>query len=437
MRKFRNTTTLVVAGCAFLTLVAAGTSTASATAHHPAATTSGKNVTLVWWNNATSGVLLNVFNNAAKAFHAAHPSVTIQNVPIQNEVLQDTKIPLALQGGNPPDIFQQWGGGREATEVTSGKLMDMTQASASWIKQEVGSVASGWAVKGKQYGIPYDLHVVGFWYRKDLFTKAGITSAPTTMDQLNADVTKLKAANIQPIAVGSKDKWPDAFWWEYFALRECSTSVLQKAMSTINLNYPCFMKAGADMTAFIKTNPFNTGYLATPAQQGAGSSAGLVANGTAAMELQGDWDPGVMDSLTTNKNINDDLGWFPFPAVSGGAGNPTTVLGGGDGFSCSTQSTSYCPEFLKYLDSKSVQIQIAGASVGLPVNTAAASGVSVPAEKGVLNYYKNINYLQTYFDVAFPVNVGNAIDAAIANFFAGQGTPQSIIQAVAQAAKTK
>jgi raffinose/stachyose/melibiose transport system substrate-binding protein len=165
MRKFRKTTTLIVSGCAFLTLVAAGTSTASAAVHQRAATSSGKNVTLVWWNNATAGILLNVFNNAAKAFHAAHPNVTIQNVPIQNEVLQNTKIPLALQGNNVPDIFQQWGGGREASEVTSGKLMNMTQASAGWVKQEVGSVASGWAVNGKQYGIPYDLHVVGFWYR--------------------------------------------------------------------------------------------------------------------------------------------------------------------------------------------------------------------------------------------------------------------------------
>ena len=109
-----------------MTLVATGTTSASAAAHNPAATVSGKKVTLVWWNNATTGTLLNVFNNAIKAFDAANPDVTIQNVPIQNEVLQDTKIPLALQGNNVPDIFQQWGGGREATEVTSGKLMDMT-----------------------------------------------------------------------------------------------------------------------------------------------------------------------------------------------------------------------------------------------------------------------------------------------------------------------
>ena len=435
MRKFRRSVILLVSGCAVATLLASGANPAVAASAKPAASTA--DVTLTWWNNATTGVLLKVWNNAIASFHKMHPNVTIQNVPIENEVLQDTKIPLALQGSNPPDIFQQWGGGSEATQVTSGKLMDMTMASASWIKSEVGAVASGWAVDGKQYGIPYDLHVVGFWYRKDLFAKAGISSPPATITQLDADVTKLRAANIQPIAVGSKDRWPDAFWWEYFALRECSLSTLKTAMRTINLNYPCFVKAGQDLTAFIKTNPFNTGYLATPAQTGAGSSAGLVANGTAAMELQGDWDPGVMQPLTTNKNLFNELGFFPFPSVSGGAGNPTTVLGGGDGFSCSTKSTMYCPLFLKYLDSKTVQVGVAGAAVGLPVNSAAVTAIPVTAEKEAIADYKNAAYLQTYFDIAFPTNVGQALDSAIADYFAGQGSPQSIIQAVAQAAKTK
>ena len=109
------------------------------------------------------------------------------------------------------------------------------------------------------------------------------------------------------------------------------------------------------------------------------------------MELQGDWDPGVIDSLTTSKSINNELGWFPFPTVPGGAGNATTVLGGGDGFSCSTQSTSACPKFLEYIDSTAVQKQIAGAAVGLPVNAAASTALSVAAEKGVLNYYKNVS----------------------------------------------
>ena len=237
-------------------------------APHSTKPNASKSVTLTWWNNATSGDLLKVWQNAIKSFEATHPGVKIENEPIQNEVLQNTKIPVALSSGSPPDIFQQWGGGREASQVPSGELMNMTTATSGWIKT-VGAVADGWQVRGQQYGIPFDLHIVGFWYRKDLFAKAGINSPPATLNQLESDVTKLKAAGIAPISVGSKDKWPDAFWWEYFALRECSTGVLQKAMSSINLSNSCFVKAGNAMTAFMKTSPFQTGFLATPAQTGA------------------------------------------------------------------------------------------------------------------------------------------------------------------------
>ena len=89
------------------------------------------------------------------------------------------------------------------------------------------------------------------------------------------------------------------------------------AVKAISANYPCFVKAGNDLKSFMATKPFQTGFLGTPAQVGAGSSAGMVANGKAAMELQGDWDPAVMTPLTTDKNYLSKLGWFPFPAVSG------------------------------------------------------------------------------------------------------------------------
>ena len=45
---------------------------------------------------------------------------------------------------------------------------------------------------------------------------------------------------------------------------------------------------------FAATEPFNQGFLTTPAQQGATSSAGLLANDQAAMELMGAWNPGVI-----------------------------------------------------------------------------------------------------------------------------------------------
>jgi raffinose/stachyose/melibiose transport system substrate-binding protein len=428
MRSIRKSAVVALAASAALALAACGSS-------GPSGSSANGHATLTWWTNATAGQLKTVWQQAATAYHATHPNVTIQVEPLQNEAFL-TKVPAALASSNPPDIYQQWGGGQEATQIPSGKVTDLTKLASGWIGQ-LGAAAAPWQVNGKQYGIPYDLHTVGFWYRKDLFARAGLTSPPATIAELESDVTKLKAAHIVPIAIGSKDKWPDAFWWEYFALRECSTTTLKAAMKAVDVSAPCFTKASQDLKSFMSTNPFQTGYLGTPAQVGAGSSAGMVGNGQAAMELQGDWDPGVMAPLTSDKNLNSQLGWFPFPAVTGGAGDPATVLGGGDGFSCTTGAAEpACADFLKYIDTAAVQEKVVGANVGLPANPAASPALTMPGMKQVLQSNKAAPYLQTYFDIAFPTSVGTALDAAVANYFAGQGTAQAITTAVAQAKAT-
>ena len=68
---------------------------------------------------------------------------------------------------------------------------------------------------------------------------------------------------------------------------------------------------------FAATEPFNDGFLTTSAQQGAGSSAGLVANHKAAMELMGAWDPGVIASLTPDEK--------PLPTSAGSPSPPSTA----------------------------------------------------------------------------------------------------------------
>ena len=440
MRTSRIPAIAVLAAAALGAAACGGSSSpkSTATGGTPSANTSSSNAdstapaTLTWWHNGTADPVLSLWQKTADAYHAAHPNVTIKVDPIQNEQFQ-TKVPLALQGNDFPTLYQQWGGGGEASQLSSSKVMDLTAATSSWISQ-LGPAAAGWQVKGKQYGIPYDLHVVGFWYRKDLFAKAGISAPPTTLDELNADVAKLKGAGVTPVSIGSKDRWPDAFWWESFAVRECSLDTLKTQIPALKLSDPCFKKAGEDVAAFLATKPFQNSFLGTPAQQGAGSSAGMVANGQAAMELQGDWELGVMTPLTSDKNLGSEVGWFPFPAIAGGQGDPKVALGGGDGFSCTTGAPPACADFLKYIDGEDVQKQIAGQNIGLPVNPAAASSLTNPAVRTAFDYSHSASYIQTYFDIAMPTNVGQALDSAVADFFAGKGSPQSIIDSVSQTA---
>ena len=124
------------------------------------------------------------------------------------------------------------------------------------------------------------------------------------------------------------------------------------------------------------------------------------------------------------------MGWFAFPSVPGGKGDPAVALGGGDGFTCTTSAPAACADFLKYIDSTAVQQKLATAANLLPVNPAAASAITDPTVRQVYQYLHSAPYIQAYFDIALPTNAGQALDDAVANYFANQGTPQSIVSAV-------
>jgi raffinose/stachyose/melibiose transport system substrate-binding protein len=395
------------------------------------------NVTMTWWHNATIGPQRAYWQKVANDFHKLHPNVTVKPVPIQNEQLQNTKIPLALQSNDPPDIFQQWGGGALGTQVKAGKVADITNYVKPWIKSLGGAVV-GWQYQGKQYGIPYNLGVVGFWYNKALFKQAGISGPPATWQNLFSDITKLKAANIVPIAIGSKDRWPDAFYWDYLAVRLCSKAALADAAVHLVFTDPCWVKAGTLTQQLLAAKPFQDGFLGTPAQQGASSSAGMIGNGKAAMELQGHWDEGTMNSLSPDqKGIGSSLGWFAFPSVPGGKGVPGAALGGGDGYSCSWKAPQpACAQFLQYLVSKPVQTGWAKLGIGLPTAKGAEVGIADPILRGVATARSKSPFVQTYLDIAYPTAVGQALDSAIADLFAGAKNPQQVVAEIAKSAKS-
>lgn len=394
------------------------------------------NVNLTWWHNANNDPGKGYFQKVADEFTKANPNVTIKIEALQNETLRE-RLPVALQS-DPPDIFQQWGGGEMAEQVKSGRLMDITDATSGWIG-DLGTRADGWKLDGKVYGVPYTLGVVGFWYRKDMFQQAGVTEAPTTWAGLLDTIAKLKAANIAPIALGGKDRWPDAFYYGYLAVRHCSQEVIKNAATNYVFDDPCFVEAGKKIQELIGVDPFQDGFLATPAQQGASSAAGLVANGKAAMELQGHWNPGVMQGLTPDQKAlsADTLGWFPFPEVEGAGGDPKAAFGGGDGFSCSYQAPPECADFLKFLMTKENQIRYAELGIGLPVTEGAAEGVKDPNLQQVQQFRDEATYVQLYFDIAMQASVGQALNEAVANMFAGQATPDQVVAAIKEAAKNR
>ncbi|HET9171674.1 MAG TPA: extracellular solute-binding protein [Actinospica sp.] len=391
-------------------------------------------VTLTLWQVSTTGPGQQYFLDAAKAYHAAHPNVTINVQTIQNEDL-DGKLQTALNSNSAPDIFLQRGGGKMQAMINAGELQPLTLTSAD--QANVGSAAlASVTVGGQVYAMPVDTQPEGIYYSKNLFQQAGITSTPTTIAELETDVAKLKTINVAPIAVGAKDAWPAAHWYYNFALRECSQSSMASAAKSLTFTDPCWTKAAGDLAAFLKVSPFEKGFLTTSSQQGAGSSAGMLANHKAAMELMGSWDPGVIASLTPNQQPLPDLGWFPFPAVAGGQGDPSAVMGGNDAYSLSKNAPKEAFGFLEFLLTKDQQEAYAKALQAIPVNQQAQSVVTASYNVSALQAFNKASYSMQYLDTQFGQNVGNAMNTSVVNLMAGTGSAADIVsQTIAAAAK--
>jgi multiple sugar transport system substrate-binding protein len=129
------------------------------------------------------------------AYNATHKNqVDLTVVPNDN---MQTKVGAAAGSGSLPDIISgdvafmpNWAGQGLFTDLTA-KIAALPFAKS--LTQ--GPIAAS-TVAGKEYGLPFILDLSVWVYNKDLFTKAGITTPPTTLTEFAADADKVQALNI-------------------------------------------------------------------------------------------------------------------------------------------------------------------------------------------------------------------------------------------------
>ncbi len=88
---------------------------------------------------------------------------------------------------------------------------------------------------------------------------------------------------------------------------------------------PAVIQALTDIQQLVKAGAFQNGYDSLKFS-GGGSDA-LVYSGKAAIQLMGDWDISQMLGLNQSFVTAGNLGMAPFPAVAGGTGNPSDLVG--------------------------------------------------------------------------------------------------------------
>jgi raffinose/stachyose/melibiose transport system substrate-binding protein len=445
MRKFLFLVSLVLVASFWLSACAQQPAAPSGATEAPTATeapateapaaTEAQTVTITWWHIQTEEAQKALWQKLADEYMAAHPNITIEVTVLENENFK-TKLTTVMQSGDPPDVFQSWGGGVMNEYANAGLLMDITPAldadGGAWRNTFSPGALGVYAYQGKNYGVPRDMGMVGFWYNKDLFAQAGIDTPPTTWTELLDDVTTLKEAGITPIAVGEGDKWPGAFWWEYLAVRVGGQAAFDAAYSrTGSFADAPFVEAGAKLQELIALEPFQDGFLGATW----GDEATAMGNGKAAMDLMGQWAPGAFaDNSVDKQGLGDKAGWFPFPAVEGGAGDPADALGGGNGFVIGKNAPPEAVDFLKFLSS--VESQRAQAEIGLsvPVVKGAEDALSDPLLKTVQQGAAAAKYFQLYYDQYLTPAMGSVVNDSVQGLFAGTMTPEQVAQALEDSA---
>ncbi len=295
-------------------------------------------------------------------FNAANPATEALDNSAGHEDFK-TQILVTLAGNNPPDLISYWAGARTQFVVDGGRLAPIDDL---WAANDLDSIipagiAAGASTYGEnKYLIPIGYHYVGMFYNPEVMAAAGVTTLPTTWDELMAVAEQLKAAGVTPFALGSMNRWPAQFWFDYLMLRTAGPDYRARLMAgEASYTDPEVMAVMELWKSLV-----DAGYFVENANAYDWTDAAdQVANGQAAITLMGTWITGYWNGNSLVPGENYDF--FPFPSID--AGVPNAALGPVDGFVMTAASAhkAEAEQLLMYLLNPQVQADWAQAQGAL------------------------------------------------------------------------
>lgn len=391
-----------------------------------------KAVSFSWWHLGVNEPDKSTLQSIADEYMKLHPNVTINITILENEAFK-AKLTTVMQSGDPPDLFNTWGGGLMREYAAAGNLRDLTKdvKGTAWGNSMPSGVLGVYQADGKQFGIPFDAGAVTIYYNKELLAKVGYKSFPATWPDMLKLVQKLKDAGITPIALGAGDKWPSHFWWSYLAIRLGGRPAFENVISGKgSFNDAPFVKAGQMLLDLANMKPFQEGFLAAtwPDQ------AGTIGDGKAAFHLMGQWSPTAEAGYSVSKKgILDKEGLAAFPSVPGGKGLPTDVFGGGNGIAVGKNAPDAAVDFLRFFTNRENNAKYAATGSIIPVTKGAESAIPNPNAKLVKALVDKGTYYQLYLDQFFAPAVGGVVNDSVQTILAGTATPAEAAAAIQRA----
>jgi raffinose/stachyose/melibiose transport system substrate-binding protein len=280
-----------------------------------------------------SGVTEKAFRNSFSAWNAAHHDRRFSVEGFANDPYKQ-KIRVALGAHHAPTLVYNWGGGVLDSYVKAGSVEDLGDLAADpeVRKRFLPSIAAAGQVGGRTYALPNNgLKPVMIYYNKDLFAKVK-AEPPQTWGELMALVPKFRAAGIAPFTVSGQAKWPLLPWLSYLMDRIGGPGVLAAILAGRPKAWsdPAVLEANRKIQQLVHAGGFVKGFASISTDSGA--DVALLYTGKAAMTLALPLAYQTIQTAQPSFVKQGRLGWFPFPAVEGGKGDPADVVGNPSNF---------------------------------------------------------------------------------------------------------
>ena len=224
-----------------------------------------------------------------------------------------TVLKTRAVSGNPPSAaqikgpdIQDWAALGLLTQVD-----DVAKAN-NWEALLPKKVSETMKYEGHYVAVPVNIHRVNWlWINPEVFKKAGIEKAPTTLDELYAAGDKLKAAGFIPLAHGGQP-WQDSTVFEDLVLSVMGPEGYQKVF----VDQDEATMTGPQMTDVFTQLKKLKGYMDPDGTgQDWNLEAAKVINGKAGMQIMGDW--AKSEWTAAGKTAGTDYECVPFPGTDG------------------------------------------------------------------------------------------------------------------------
>lgn len=279
-----------------------------------------------------------------------------------------------LTSASPDVIF--WNVGYRMRQfVTPGLLEDVSDLFTPAVRGELHKSAVDLVTEnGRQYGAPYSYYHVGLFYRRDLLERAGLAAAPTDWAALLAACDRLKAAGVVPFAIGSKDLWPTAAWFDYLNLR---VNGFDFHMALLGGGVPYTDARVRTVFARWRELIDRGCFMEHHASMSWQESQALLYRGTAAMMLIGNF---IVPSFPPE--VRDRMDFAPFPVVDPSVAPAEDAPMNSLHIPSRAANKTAAKRFLAYVLRADVQERINRELLLIPVNKRAAVAEDRFLEKG-------------------------------------------------------